>query len=42
LKHRQRHTAAMRDFRWPLDYFDGMACGNDSTALWIVGEDNGE
>jgi acetyl-CoA synthetase len=44
------YHAAYRDFQWPrleqfnwaLDYFDAMAAGNDSPALWIVEEDGRE
>ena len=50
LAHRTDHDTAYRDFRWPaleefnwaLDYFDGMARGNDKPALWVVGEDGSE
>jgi acetyl-CoA synthetase len=31
----------MPDFNWALDYFDAMAMGNESQALWIV-EESGE
>ena len=31
----------MPDFNWALDYFDPMAAGNESPALWIV-EESGE
>ena len=26
----------MSVFNWALDYFDGIAAGNDRLALWIV------
>jgi acetyl-CoA synthetase len=47
LQHREDYAAAKRGFEWPqlthfnwaLDYFDVMAQGNDSNALWIVGQD---
>jgi acetyl-CoA synthetase len=50
LDHRTDYDTAYRDFRWPvldefnwaLDYFDGMARGNDRPALWVVGEDGSE
>jgi acetyl-CoA synthetase len=50
LAHRTDYDAACRGFRWPqlerfnwaLDYFDAMAAGNDSAALWIVEEDGRE
>src|SRR6185312_10335090 len=48
--HRTDYATAYRDFRWPvldrfnwaLDYFDKLAEGNDSPALWIVDEGGGE
>ena len=48
--HRTDYATAYRDFRWPaldrfnwaLDYFDKLAEGNDSPALWIVNEGGGE
>ncbi|HEX4700834.1 MAG TPA: AMP-binding protein [Pseudonocardiaceae bacterium] len=50
LEHRHDYDTAYRDFRWPtltefnwaLDWFDVVAEGNDSPALWIVEEDGGE
>ncbi|MEU2872889.1 AMP-binding protein [Streptomyces olivoreticuli] len=50
LARRTDYTAACEGFRWPrpaefnwaLDWFDGIARGNDRTALWIVEEDGGE
>jgi len=44
LRHRTDYETAYREFQWPvldtfnwaLDYFDPMARGNDSPALWIV------
>ena len=50
LRHRTDYDTAYRDFRWPqldefnwaLDHFDGMARGNDATALHIVGADGSE
>lgn len=45
------HAAAVEHFRWPsfgetfnwaTDWFDVIARGNDSTALWIVEEDGRE
>src|SRR5262245_15671371 len=47
LGHRDDYDAACRGFAWPrfdefnwaLDYFDALAAGNDSRALWIVEED---
>ena len=46
LKHRSDYETAYRGFNWPrpqkfnwaLDYFDPLAEGNDSLALWIVDE----
>lgn len=48
--HRTDHEAACKGFTWPrletfnwaIDYFDYMAAGNDSPALWIVEEDGRE
>ena len=45
LRHRADLEAARREFRWPvlerfnwaLDYFDGMAAGNEAPALRFVG-----
>src|SRR5688500_479399 len=50
LEHREDYAAAYAQFRWPelgafnwaLDWFDVMAEGNDSPALWIVEEDGSE
>ena len=50
LDHRTDYDAAYAGFQWPqldnfnwaLDYFDGMARGNDAPALWIVEEDGRE
>lgn len=50
LAHRNDYATAVRDFRWPqfdefnwaLDYFDVMAAGNQTPALWIVEEDGSE
>ncbi|HUK54780.1 MAG TPA: AMP-binding protein [Candidatus Binatia bacterium] len=47
---REDYGRARREFRWPqltafnwaLDYFDELARGNQTTALWIVGEDGAE
>ena len=47
LRHREDYDAAYRDFRWPaldrfnwaLDYFDGIARDNSSTALHVVEDD---
>lgn len=46
LAHREDYAAAYADFRWPaldpfnwaLDYFDGLAAGNQRPALWVVDE----
>ncbi len=46
LAHGTDYATAYRDFAWPrltefnwaLDYFDRMAVGNESPALWIVEE----
>jgi acetyl-CoA synthetase len=48
--HREDYATAYREFRWPelaefnwaLDWFDGIAVGNDAPALWIVEEDGSE
>ena len=46
-----QHDKALREFRWPdvgerfnwaVDWFDAIARGNDTTALWIVEEDGSE
>jgi acetyl-CoA synthetase len=50
LRHRSDYEYAYRNFRWPdlrefnwaLDYFDVMAAGNASTALWVVDESGAE
>jgi acetyl-CoA synthetase len=50
LRHRADYEYAYRNFRWPelrefnwaLDYFDAMAVGNDTTALWVVDESGAE
>ncbi|WP_200214645.1 AMP-binding protein [Micromonospora coerulea] len=50
LAHREDYDTAYEKFRWPrlaefnwaLDWFDVLAGGNDSTALWIVEADGGE
>ncbi len=50
LAHGEAYERAYRDFRWPrldrfnwaLDYFDGLAEGNGSTAFRLVDEDGGE
>lgn len=50
LAHRTDYERAVRGFSWPrlthfnwaLDYFDAMAAGNESPALWIVEEDGRE
>ena len=50
LAHRTDYATAYAGFKWPkvkefnwaLDYFDSMAKGNDSPALWIVEEDGTE
>ncbi len=47
LRHRSDYDSAYAGFRWPrldhfnwaLDYFDPMARGNQTPALWIVDED---
>jgi acetyl-CoA synthetase len=47
IRHREHYSAAYRDFQWPkldrfnwaLDYFDGMARGNERPALWLADED---
>jgi len=50
IRHREDYSAAYRDFQWPkldrfnwaLDYFDGMARGNERPALWLTDEDASE
>src|SRR5512140_3790127 len=50
LANRTDYAKARREFRWPkmdqfnwaLDYFDGMAKGNERPALWVVDEGKGE
>lgn len=50
IQHRNDHTKACRDFKWPvldtfnwaLDYFDAYAAGNNQPALWIVEESGAE
>ena len=50
IRHREDYATAYRDFRWPeldrfnwaLDYFDPMARGNETPALWLVDEGLGE
>jgi acetyl-CoA synthetase len=50
LAHRERYAEATAQFGWPeldefnwaLDWFDVIAEGNDSPALWIVEEDGSE
>ena len=50
LAQRGRHDAAVAAFRWPqlqhfnwaLDWFDVLAQGNETTALWVVNEDGRE
>ncbi len=46
-----QHDRALREFRWPdvgerfnwaIDWFDAIARGNDSCALWIVEEDGSD
>ncbi|MET7300718.1 AMP-binding protein [Embleya sp. NPDC005575] len=47
IEHREDQPTACRDFprpepaefNWALDWFDVIARGNDTTALWIVAED---
>jgi acetyl-CoA synthetase len=49
LRHRTDYERAYREFAWPaldefnwaLDYFDAIAQGNDSPALWIVDDPAG-
>jgi acetyl-CoA synthetase len=49
LRHRTDYERAYREFQWPvlddfnwaLDYFDVVARGNDSAALWIVDDTEG-
>jgi acetyl-CoA synthetase len=50
LAHREDYATARDTFRWPvlgeynwaLDWFDRIAEGNDSPALWVVEEDGSE
>jgi acetyl-CoA synthetase len=50
LQHRTDYASAWRDyqppqldnFNWALDVFDREAKGNDTPALWVVGEDGSE
>ncbi len=50
IAHRTDYEGAYRDFRWPklaqfnwaLDYFDGMAKGNQGIALWVLDESGHE
>jgi len=50
LANRTDYAQAYAGFRWPvldqfnwaLDHFDTLARGNDSPALWVVGEDGSE
>lgn len=50
LAHRQDYQRAYQGFRWPelaefnwaLDWFDPLARGNDTPALWIVEQDGAE
>ena len=50
LRLRTDQAAAVAEFRWPelgefnwaLDHFDTIARDNDTTALWIVGDDGSE
>jgi acetyl-CoA synthetase len=50
LKHRTNYDEAVRGFRWPalthfnwaIDYFDRIAAGNNSPALYLAGEDANE
>ena len=50
LSHRGDYEKASREFQWPrpvtfnwaLDWFDGIASGNDRPALWIIDEDGTE
>ena len=50
LEHRTNYDAAVRGFTWPthehfnwaLDYFDGIASGNDRPALHIVDKEGTE
>jgi acetyl-CoA synthetase len=49
-RHRTDYATAWRDyqppqldnFNWALDFFDREAKGNDSAALWVVGQDGSE
>ena len=51
LRHRDDYDAAVAAFEWPdipgefnwaIDWFDELARGNETTALWIVEEDGAE
>jgi acetyl-CoA synthetase len=50
LRHRTDYDTAVHDFQWPkldifnwaLDYFDGIAAGNDQPALHVVNDDGRE
>jgi acetyl-CoA synthetase len=50
LRHRESYEEAVRGFEWPrlerfnwaLDYFDGMARGNERVALHVVADDGSE
>ncbi len=50
IAHREDYAGAYAQFSWPeldefnwaLDWFDVIAAGNDSSALWIVEEDGSE
>ena len=49
-RHREDYDTAYRDFRppvldnfnWAIDYFDTMAHGNSTPALWVVDDDGSE
>ena len=36
------HWPALGEFNWALDYFDAMAAGNPTPALWVVNESGAE
>jgi acetyl-CoA synthetase len=50
LRHRDDYDRAYAEFQWPkleefnwaLDWFDGIAAGNERTALWVVAENGTE